>query len=124
MSNTSTELVGGLNDRSLGWLRFMWDKATTPDDWSDQGEPHAWWDRYTVPPMCSFPRFDVAQMGYVLPVMLESTPAWREVYTRIADELIRRYVTFWGAIDWCTLIGPDPNADRYPPSGRLACPSH
>jgi hypothetical protein len=120
--NISAELVGGLNDRSLGWLRFMWDKATTHDDWSDQGEPHAWWDRYTVPPMCTFPRFDLALMGYVLPVMLESTPAWREVYIRIADELIRRYVTFWGAIDWCTLIGPDPNADRYPPEWQTRVP--
>ena len=36
----------GLNDRALGWLRFMWDKATTPDDWSDLGEPHPWWDRW------------------------------------------------------------------------------
>src|SRR5260221_10411766 len=93
----------------------MWDKATTPDDWSDLGEPHPWWDRYSVPPMCAFPRFDVAYMAYVLPVMLEATPAWREGYNRIADELIRRYVSFWGAIDWCTLIGPDPGVDRYPP---------
>ncbi|MEV6041211.1 hypothetical protein AB0L65_59630 [Nonomuraea sp. NPDC052116] len=107
--------AAGLNDRTLGWLRFMWDKATTDDDWSDLGEPHAWWDRYSVPPMCAFPRFDVAYMGYVLPLMLEATPAWREAYTRIADELIRRYVSFWGAVDWCTLIGPDPGVDRYPP---------
>jgi hypothetical protein len=107
--------AAALNDRALGWLRFMWDKATTQDDWSDQGEPHPWWDRYSVPPMCAFPRFDVAYMAYVLPVMLEATPAWREVYTRIADELIRRYTSFWGAVDWCTLIGPDPGVDRYPP---------
>src|ERR1700730_14429331 len=35
-TSTATE---GLNDRSLGWLRFLWDKATTEDDWTDQGEP-------------------------------------------------------------------------------------
>lgn len=112
----------GLNDRALGWLRFIWDKATTPDDWSDQGEPLPWWDRYTAPPMCSFPRFDVHNMSYVLPVMLEATPAWREVYTRISDELIRRYTSFWGAVDWCTLIGPDPGADRYPPAWQTFIP--
>jgi hypothetical protein len=112
----------GLNDRALGWLRFIWDKATTPDDWSDQGEPLPWWDRYTAPPMCSFPRFDVHNMSYVLPVMLEATPAWREVYTRISDELIRRYTSFWGAVDWCTLIGPDPGVDRYPPAWQTFIP--
>ncbi|MFE7566082.1 hypothetical protein ACFU76_03820 [Streptomyces sp. NPDC057539] len=111
-----------LNDRTLGWLRYIWDKATTQDDWSDQGEPLPWWDRYTAPPMCSFPRFDVHNMAYVLPVLLESTPAWREVYTRIADELVRRYTSFWGAVDWCTLIGPDPGADRYPPAWQAFIP--
>ena len=120
---TSTPSAG-LNDRSLGWLRFMWDKATTDDDWSDQGEPHQWWDRYSEPPMCAFPRFDIAEMAYVLPMMLEATPAWREGYTRILDELARRYVTFWGGIDWNTLIGPDPNVDRYPPEWLTVVPEH
>jgi Linalool dehydratase/isomerase len=114
----------GLNDRSLGWLRFLWDKATTADDWSDQGEPHQWWDRYSEPPMCAFPRFDLAMMGYVLPMMLEATPAWREGYTRILDELAWRYTSFWGAIDWNTLIGPDPGVDRYPPEWLMVAPEH
>ena len=104
-----------LNDRALGWLRYIWDKATTPDDWSDRGEPHPWWDRYTAPPMCSFPRFDLPFMAYVLPGMTEATPAWREAYVRIADELVRRHRSFWASIDWNTLIGPDPGVDRYPP---------
>ena len=29
-----------LNDRAVGWLRFLWEKATTPDDWSRWGMPH------------------------------------------------------------------------------------
>lgn len=114
-SMVTSTVEHGLNDRSLGWLRFMWDKATTEDDWSDHGEPHRWWDRYSEPPMCAFPRFDLAEMAYVLPMMLEATPAWREGYTRILDELARRYTSFWGGIDWNTLIGPDPHVDRYPP---------
>ena len=122
-ADTSTNSAG-LNDRSLGWLRFIWDKATTEDDWSDQGEPHPWWDRYSEPPFCAFPRFDLAEMGYVLPMMLEATPAWREGYTRILDELARRYVTFWGGIDWNTLIGPDPNVDKYPPEWLTVVPEH
>ena len=123
-SDTPTGSPAGLNDRSLGWLRFMWDKATTEDDWTDQGEPHPWWDRYSEPPMCAFPRFDLAEMSYVLPMMLEATPAWREGYSRILDELARRYVSFWGGIDWNTLIGPDPNVDRYPPEWLMVIPEH
>jgi hypothetical protein len=112
MTKTPTQ---GLSPRALGWLRYIWDKATTPDDWSDRGEPHPWWDRYCEPPMCSFPRFDLPYTAYVLPVMIEATPAWREAYVRIADEVTHRYTTFWGAVDWNTLIGPDPGVDRYPP---------
>jgi Linalool dehydratase/isomerase len=121
MSATATP-AAGLSDRALGWLRFIWDKATTPDDWSDRGEPHPWWDRYSAPPMCVFPRFDLSYMVDVLPVMLEATPAWQEAYTRIADELIDRYTSFWGSIDWCTLIGPDPGVDRYPPDWLTSVP--
>jgi hypothetical protein len=111
-----------LNDRTLGWLRFIWDKATTADDWTDEGEPHPWWDRYGTPPMCAFPRFDLAEMAYALPIMMESTPAWREAYLRIADELLWRFNSFWGGIDWNTLVGPDPNVDRYSPEWLCCAP--
>ena len=47
--------------------------------------------------------------------MADQTPAWREVYTRIADELTSRYPTHWGAIDWLTQIGDDPKRANYPP---------
>lgn len=104
-----------LSDRTRGWLRFVWDKATTADDWSSAGEPHAWWDRESTAPMCSFPRFDLGETAYILPVLVDQTPAWREVYTRIADELVGRHTTFWAAADWLTLIGNDPYRDQYPP---------
>ncbi|MGH9000888.1 MAG: hypothetical protein ACRDY7_16020 [Acidimicrobiia bacterium] len=113
-----------LDDRARGWLRFIWDKATTPDDWSSGGEPHPWWDRYSTPPLCSLGRFDLHETGYVLPVMCDITPAWREAYTRIADELVGRYTTFWSAIDWLTMIGHDPGADRYPPEWLVYIPEH
>ena len=34
--------VTALNARARGWLRHLWDKATTPDDWSSSGTPHEW----------------------------------------------------------------------------------
>lgn len=113
-----------LSQRVCGWLRFIWEKATTPDDWSINGEPHPWWDRSSTPPMCAFPRFDLAETAYILPVLADRTPAWREAYARIADELVGRHTTFWAAIDWLTLIGHDPHQGAYPPEWLAWLPPH
>jgi hypothetical protein len=56
--------------------------------------------------------------------MADVTPAWREVYTRIADELVGRYTTFWAASDWLSQIGHDPGQDRYPPEWLAYIPEH
>ena len=72
--------------------------------------------------MCAFPRFDLGESAYALPLMCEVTPAWREVYTRIARELCERHMTFWAAIDALVLIGDDPNVDRYPPEWQIYIP--
>jgi hypothetical protein len=104
----------GLTVRGAGWLRFLWEKATTRDDWSSSGVPHPWWDQYTAPVVLSYGRFDLAYSAYALLLMADQTPAWREVYTRIADELAARYPTHWGAHDWFTQIGDDPKRANYP----------
>ena len=103
-----------LNDRTRGWLRHLWRKATTEDDWSLGGDPHPWWDQYSMAPMLSFPRFDLSESSYALLLMGRKTPAWREVYTRILDELVRRHTTHWAAVDWLTQFGPDPDRASYP----------
>jgi len=103
-----------LSPRARGWLRFLWRKATTPDDWSEQGEPHPWWDRYSSVPVMNFARFDLSESAYAVGVMADLTPAWREAYGRILGELVKRHTTFWAAIDWLTQIGPDPDRAKYP----------
>ena len=103
-----------LNEQTRGWLRHLWRKATTEDDWSREGDPHPWWDRYSLEPMLSFPRFDLSESSYALLLMGRKTPAWREVYTRILDELVRRHTTHWAAVDWLTQFGPDPDRASYP----------
>jgi hypothetical protein len=74
--------------------------------------------------MCAFPRFDLGETSYLLPVLADQTPAWREVYVRIADELVGRHTTFWAAIDWLTLIGHDPRPNDYPPEWLAFLPPH
>ena len=49
-----------MNRRSLGWLRLLWEKAVTQDDWGSNGVPHPWWDRYTNPVVLSYGRFDIS----------------------------------------------------------------
>ena len=114
----------GLNMRGAGWLRFLWEKATTRDDWSSSGIPHPWWDRYTAPVVLSYGRFDLSYSAYSLLIMADKTPAWREVYARIADELASRYPTYWGAIDWFTQIGDDPKRENYAPALMASIPAN
>ncbi len=47
------------SDRSRGWLRYLYRKATTPDNWDKDGEPHAHWDNVTGPPTTSWHRMDL-----------------------------------------------------------------
>ena len=39
-----------LNERAIGWLNFLYEKATTSDDWTEDGEPNEWWDKTSTPP--------------------------------------------------------------------------
>ncbi len=107
-----------LNDRALGWLNFLHQKAMTPDDWSQDGTPHEWWDRASSPPMCSFPRFDLQESTYAIGLMADQTPAWREAYGRILNALAERYLTYWAAVDWLSQFGPDPKRKTYPPEWK------
>ena len=124
------------NERTKGWLRFIWQKATFQDDWRytgieqrpwginlprgdidwkyDGNGPHPWWDQYTAAPMLSYPRFDLADSSYGVMLMADQTPAWREVYARIMDELATRHTAYWAAIDWNTFIGESPDRKNYP----------
>ena len=114
-----------LNARARGWLRFLWRKATTADDWSEDGEPHPWWDRYSTEPMLSFPRFDLSESSYALGIMADMTPAWREVYARILGVLVERHLTYWAAVDWLTQFGEDPRRKDYPEAWKgFLIPKH
>ena len=111
-----------LNERARGWLRFLFEKATSKDDWTSKGKPNEWWDQYTAPGILSYPRFDLNESTYAIIMMADQTPAWREVYSRIVDELAGRYPTYWGAIDWMTQIGDDPARANYPPQVMALLP--
>lgn len=51
--------MAALDDRSLGWLRYLYRKATTPDDWDKHGRPHPHWDEATGEPMTSWHRLQL-----------------------------------------------------------------
>lgn len=103
-----------LNDRSIGWLRYLYRKATTPDNWDRAGAPHPHWDNTTGEPMLSWHRFDLIDSSYAVAIMADKTPAWREVYSKILDELVDRHTSWWSASDWLTQFGHDPKRTDYP----------
>jgi hypothetical protein len=113
-----------LTERSRGWLKYLHRKATTPDDWGREGHPSPMWDDKSIPPMLSFARFDLIDSSYALALMAQTTPAWREVYGSILDQVLQRYGTYWGAIDWLTQMGHDPKRGTYPEAwNRLYIPA-
>jgi hypothetical protein len=113
-----------LDSRAQGWLRYLHRKATTPDDWDRSGRPHPHWDDLSDPPMLCWHRFDLIDSTYAIALMADRTPAWREVYGRILDELIFRHTGWWAARDWLTQIGHDPDRANYPDLYRLLIPEH
>lgn len=107
-----------LSERSRGWLKYLYRKASTPDDWDRGGHPSQMWDDKSTPPMLCFARFDLLDSSYAMALMADTTPAWREAYSSILDQLLQRYGTYWGAIDWQTQIGHDPARGNYPESWK------
>jgi hypothetical protein len=111
-----------LDDRSLGWLRYLHRKATTADNWDRDGKPHPHWDETTGEPMTSWHRFDLVDSSYAMALMSDRTPAWREVYSRVLDELVARHTSWWSASDWMTQFGDDPDRSNYPDRYRPLIP--
>ena len=109
--------------RSRGWLRYLHRKALTPDNWNKGGQPLEWWDDRSTPPMLNFCRFDLLDSTYAIALMADQTPAWREVYAGILDQLVVRHTTYHSAIDWLTQIGHDPKRASYPEVYRGLIPA-
>ena len=102
------------SDRDRGWLRYLFRKATTPDNWDKDGQPSVHWDDRTGEPRRSWHRWDLLASSFSVALMANRTPAWREVYSRILDELVMRFTGYWAAKDWLDQIGEDPRRKQYP----------
>src|SRR5262249_36856242 len=112
-----------LTERNVGWLRYLHRKATTADSWDRLDHPHEHWDNTSEAPMLCYHRFDLIDSTYAVALMADRTPAWREVYEQILDELIFRHTGWWAAEDWLTQIGDDPDRKDYPELYRLLIPA-
>ena len=75
------------------------------------------------PPMASWPRFDLTDSSYAMGLMAQTTPAWREPYVEVLDQLIERHTGWWSANDWLTQFGHDPDRADYPDVYRLLIPT-
>tara|TARA_B100000949_G_scaffold146269_1_gene128451 strand:+ start:401 stop:922 length:522 start_codon:yes stop_codon:yes gene_type:complete len=72
--------------------------------------------------MLSWHRFDLIDSSYAVALMSDRTPAWREVYSEILNELVVRHTSWWAAEDWMTQFGPDPDRADYPDKWRPLVP--
>ena len=72
--------------------------------------------------MANWPRFELVDSAPALALMAQTTPAWREVYVEVLDQLIARHTGWWSANDWLTQIGQDPNRGSYPDALRPFIP--
>lgn len=112
-----------LNDRAMGWLRHLHEKARGDDDWSYNSPGiHEWWDTHTLPPMCSWPRWDLQESSYAVALMADKTPAWREVYSEILDSFSSRYISHWGSADFINQFDDDPRRHEYSQIFRCMLP--
>lgn len=103
-----------LSERARGWLRYLHRKANVADDWSRGGQPSELWDAKSFPPFLNWHRFDLSESGYLLALMSDATPAWREAYGDVMGRMTERYTTYWAAKDWIDQVGPDPDRNCYP----------
>ena len=71
MTTTNTEYPA-TSDRSRGWLRYLYRKATTPDNWDKNGHPHPHWDGTTGEPILSWHRFDLIESSYAMALMADT----------------------------------------------------
>ena len=72
--------------------------------------------------MASWHRFDLVESSYAMGLMAHTTPAWRERYLAILDQLIERHTGWWSASDWLTQFGHDPDqADDNVKQGKRRC---
>lgn len=72
--------------------------------------------------MASWPRFDLADSSYAMGLMAATTPAWREPFVAVLDQLIERHTGWWSANDWLTQFGEDPDRKNYPDVYRFLIP--
>tara|TARA_Y100000782_G_C10105601_1_gene232288 strand:- start:212 stop:733 length:522 start_codon:yes stop_codon:yes gene_type:complete len=74
--------------------------------------------------MLSWHRFDLIDSSYAVALMADRTPAWREVYSEILDQLVTRHTSWWAASDWLTQFGSDPDRANYPEAWRSIIPAN
>ena len=114
--DTPRSVFPTLNRRTRGWLRFLWDKTTTDDDWSSTGVPHTSGGPATPSRSCSATGGSTCRSP---PTHCCPWQTRRRRGARSRRRLLKGWPVairpIWGAIDWLTQIGDDPKRENSPP---------
>ncbi|WP_399896443.1 hypothetical protein ACGH7X_41395 [Streptomyces sp. BBFR51] len=122
---SSREIVPGvpsLSDEAIGWLAHLNRKVDFGGTWTIEDTPHESWDDRSFTPFGNFARYDLTWSQWSLALMAETTPAWREIYTKILGFSSDRYLEYWSLYEWLEHRGDDPMRDSYPPEWLAAFP--
>ena len=63
--------------------------------------------------MLNYPRFDCSESVISSFLSLIKHQKMEEVYTTCLEGFTRRHCDFWGAVDWNTQFGEDPDWENY-----------
>lgn len=122
---SSAEVVPGkpyLTDEAIGWLAHLYQKVGFGGTWTKSDRPHPSWDDRSFSPMGTYPRYDLTWAQWALGLMIDATPAWRDVYGTILGYMGDRFLEYWSLYEWIEHRGDDPSRENYPDEYRRFVP--
>lgn len=117
---SSKEIIPGvpaLSDEAIGWFAHLSRKVGFGGTWHKEDEPHESWDDISFSPPLNFRRYDLTWASWSIAQMAETTPAWREGYSKVLGFMAERYLEYWANYEWLEHRGHDEsNRADYPDS--------
>ena len=111
-----------LSDEALGWLAHLKRKVELGGRWRREDIVHEAWDTRSFVPTMSKPRYELTWISWVIGLMAEATPAWREIYAPIMRYAADRYLEYWAFHEWVENRGDDPKRGDYPEAYKVLIP--
>jgi len=99
-----------LQDRGVGWLRYLDRKlGLDDDDWSRSGSPAAAWDNMSGAPTTNWYRFDAIGVATTIALAARGGSIGSEPAVAALDGIVERLCRYHGFNEWVVQRGPVPS---------------